>query len=74
MRSLAIVAALASLAVAELQFPFKLPAFMQKEEIVAPKTIAIVGAGAGGSSAAFWISLARERYVYFSSVLGGAYR
>lgn len=60
---LVLLSALASVAIAELQFPFKLPTFMHGEE-TASKTIAIVGAGAGGSSAAFWISLARERYVY----------
>ncbi|KAI6136960.1 Prenylcysteine lyase-domain-containing protein [Pisolithus sp. B1] len=53
-----------------LQFPFKLPFFKQKEELLienqltAPVTprIAIVGAGAAGSSAAFWISKAKERF------------
>ncbi|KAI6005036.1 Prenylcysteine lyase-domain-containing protein [Pisolithus orientalis] len=53
-----------------LQFPFKLPFFKQKVDVltdnqVAPQVtprIAIVGAGAAGSSAAFWISKAKERF------------
>ena len=52
------------------QFPFKVP-FLDwnvsaglVEETVLNNTprIAIIGAGAGGSSAAFWISKAKERY------------
>ncbi|KAI6032073.1 FAD/NAD(P)-binding domain-containing protein [Pisolithus microcarpus] len=50
-----------------LQFPFKLPFFKQKEDLLADNQvvtprIAIVGAGAAGSSAAFWISKAKERF------------
>ncbi|KAI6045180.1 FAD/NAD(P)-binding domain-containing protein [Pisolithus marmoratus] len=53
-----------------LQLPFKLPFFKSKEDVltdnqVAPEVtprIAIVGAGAAGSSAAFWISKAKERF------------
>ncbi|KAG1716771.1 hypothetical protein ID866_369 [Astraeus odoratus] len=53
----------------QLQLPFKLPFFKHKEEVeleqlavdVTPR-IAIIGAGAGGSSAAFWISKAKERF------------
>lgn len=52
-----------------LQLPFKLPFFKQKEALtigqlepdVTPR-IAIIGAGAGGSSAAFWISKAKQRF------------
>jgi len=49
------------------QLPFSVPFFKQKEsayveQAQAPPRIAIIGAGAGGSSAAFWISKARERY------------
>ncbi|KAF8203830.1 Prenylcysteine lyase-domain-containing protein [Pholiota molesta] len=53
------------------QFPFKVPEFFsskipltQVEETVVSTTprIAIIGAGAGGSSAAFWISKAKERF------------
>ncbi|KAI0635392.1 Prenylcysteine lyase-domain-containing protein [Trametes polyzona] len=56
------------------QLPFKLPFFSRGqqeplttpqfpgEETVVPNRIAIVGAGAGGSSAAFWIAKAKERY------------
>jgi prenylcysteine oxidase/farnesylcysteine lyase len=49
------------------QFPFSVPFFKSTESVyieqaqVSPR-IAIIGAGAGGSSAAFWISKARERY------------
>ena len=53
-----------------LQFPFKVP-FLDwnvsagLEDGTIPNhtpRIAIIGAGAGGSSAAFWISKAKERY------------
>lgn len=49
------------------QFPFKLPftgGVVSPEVVVVPKSprVAIVGAGAGGSSAAFWISKAKERF------------
>jgi len=55
-----------------LQFPFKVPFFdwnvsvgSDDEAVLnvnnTPR-IAIIGAGAGGSSAAFWISKAKERY------------
>jgi len=64
MRSLAIAATLATAVVAELQFPFKFPFMQSNNEEMAPKTIAIIGAGAGGSSAAYWIHLARDRYVF----------
>ena len=55
------------------QLPFKLPFFsrgqqepltslqLPAEDTVVPNRIAIIGAGAGGSSAAFWIAKARER-------------
>lgn len=55
----------------QIQFPFKVPEFFsskipltQVEEAIVSTTpqIAIIGAGAGGSSAAFWISKARERF------------
>lgn len=55
----------------QIQFPFKVPEFFsskiplnQVEEAVVSTTprIAIIGAGAGGSSAAFWISKAKERF------------
>ena len=56
------------------QFPFKLPFFSNAAtqeplavpevpaETTVPNRIAIIGAGAGGSSAAFWIGKAKERY------------
>jgi len=34
----------------------------EKPAVVATPRVAIIGAGAGGSSAAFWISKAKERY------------
>lgn len=51
-----------------LQLPFKVPFFFSKklEQVanVQPinNKVAIIGAGAGGSSAAFWIGKARERF------------
>lgn len=53
------------------QLPFSLPFFKTKGIAVYPESpadasttprIAIIGAGAGGSSAAFWISKAKERF------------
>jgi prenylcysteine oxidase/farnesylcysteine lyase len=50
------------------QLPFRIPFLQVKEDhLVAsseikPARIAVVGAGAGGSSAAFWISKAKERF------------
>ncbi|KAK0208424.1 Prenylcysteine lyase-domain-containing protein [Desarmillaria ectypa] len=46
------------------QFPFKVPFLKNKldDDATAPPRIAIIGAGAGGSSAAFWISKAKERF------------
>lgn len=58
------------------QLPFKLPFFSGvgattqeplgipevPVETAVPNRIAIIGAGAGGSSAAFWISKAKERF------------
>ena len=49
------------------QLPFKLPftgSVVTPEVVIVPKPprVAIVGAGAGGSSAAFWISKAKERF------------
>ncbi|KAG2753348.1 FAD/NAD(P)-binding domain-containing protein [Suillus brevipes Sb2] len=49
------------------QFPFSIPLFKSKDTAhieqhqVSPR-IAIIGAGAGGSSAAFWISKAKEKF------------
>lgn len=50
------------------QFPFKLPflkstqTILVEEQVVnATPRIAIIGAGAAGSSAAFWISKAKQR-------------
>jgi prenylcysteine oxidase/farnesylcysteine lyase len=54
-----------------LQFPFKLPVFFSSNVATQltdslgslnVSRVAIVGAGAGGSSAAFWISKAKERF------------
>jgi prenylcysteine oxidase/farnesylcysteine lyase len=49
-----------------LQFPFNFPFFRPKDTdpVSTHDTprIAIIGAGAGGSSAAFWISKAKERF------------
>lgn len=52
------------------QLPFKVPFFtstqtlfeVQEPSVVETPRIAIIGAGAGGSSAAFWISKAKERF------------
>ncbi|KAH7883946.1 FAD/NAD(P)-binding domain-containing protein [Phlebopus sp. FC_14] len=51
------------------QLPFKLPFFKSTEGIVAEleaaksaPRIAVIGAGAAGSSAAFWISKAKQRF------------
>lgn len=57
-------------AVQAFQLPFHIPKFFsshvisQPEEPLAPTSprIAIIGAGAGGSSAAFWIAKAKERF------------
>ncbi|KAG2070713.1 FAD/NAD(P)-binding domain-containing protein [Suillus decipiens] len=50
-----------------LQFPFSIPLFKLKEtphieQVHVSPRIAIIGAGAGGSSAAFWISKAKARF------------
>jgi prenylcysteine oxidase / farnesylcysteine lyase len=54
------------------QLPFRIPFFSNPSDVqqtldstpgaAATPRIAIVGAGAGGSSAAFWIGKARERW------------
>jgi prenylcysteine oxidase / farnesylcysteine lyase len=52
------------------QLPFKVPFFtatqtgfeIEEPSIVESSRVAIIGAGAGGSSAAFWISKAKERF------------
>jgi prenylcysteine oxidase / farnesylcysteine lyase len=52
------------------QFPFKVPFItnaptpfdVEEPSIVESPRVAIIGAGAAGSSAAFWISKAKERY------------
>lgn len=52
------------------QLPFRVPFFTKNESIAEVEQpvvakiprIAIIGAGAGGSSAAFWISKAKERF------------
>lgn len=52
------------------QLPFHLPFFTRNQTLVKPfehvvndiPRVAIIGAGAGGSSAAFWISKAKERF------------
>jgi prenylcysteine oxidase/farnesylcysteine lyase len=49
------------------QFPFNIPLFKSKdsahiEQPHGSPRIAIIGAGAGGSSAAFWISKAKEKF------------
>ncbi|KAF8973540.1 Prenylcysteine lyase-domain-containing protein [Flammula alnicola] len=55
----------------QIQFPFKVPKLFSSNSLLpeaedAPVSgtsrIAIIGAGAGGSSAAFWISKAKERF------------
>ncbi|KAF4623348.1 hypothetical protein D9613_002063 [Agrocybe pediades] len=66
-----LVATLAATANA-FQLPFSIPKLFSsklilptpEQEVVGPTTprIAIIGAGAGGSSAAFWISKAKERF------------
>lgn len=40
----------------------EVPKLMPKSSYDASKTVAIIGAGAGGASAAFFISKAKERY------------
>ncbi|KAK0506014.1 Prenylcysteine lyase-domain-containing protein [Armillaria luteobubalina] len=44
--------------------PFKVPFLKNKldDDVTTPPRIAIIGAGAAGSSAAFWISKAKERF------------
>ena len=55
------------LACSAFQLPFKVP-FLSSNSLVEPEApsgtprIAIIGAGAGGSSAAFWIAKAKERF------------
>ncbi|KAG5339896.1 hypothetical protein C0989_003043 [Termitomyces sp. Mn162] len=53
------------------QLPFHLPFFTRNESLTKPTEhvvindvprVAVIGAGAGGSSAAFWISKAKERF------------
>lgn len=53
------------------QLPFELPSFFKSKQAVinvveetpaATARVAIIGAGAGGSSAAFWIGKAKERF------------
>lgn len=53
------------------QLPFKIPFFnkqtiradvVRELSVAGTPRIAIIGAGAGGSSAAFWISKAKERF------------
>lgn len=52
------------------QLPFKVPFFttpqtrleVVESSVVESQRVAIIGAGAGGSSAAFWISKAKERF------------
>lgn len=51
------------------QLPFQLPFFKSKidvlelePELSSTPRIAIIGAGAGGTSAAFWISKAKQRF------------
>ncbi len=51
------------------QFPFTIPGIFKvypsvPEPVTSPAThrIAIIGAGAGGTSAAFWLSKAKERF------------
>ncbi|KAH7930566.1 FAD/NAD(P)-binding domain-containing protein [Leucogyrophana mollusca] len=66
MRRLILYSLLVSSAFA-FQLPFKVPFFKSKTAIVSESAqgtprIAIIGAGAGGSSAAFWISKAKERF------------
>ena len=69
MRSLSIsLVLLVSGASFAFQLPFEFPFFGFKQSLapLQPEDttfrIAIIGAGAGGSSAAFWISKAKERY------------
>ncbi|EIN13466.1 FAD/NAD(P)-binding domain-containing protein [Punctularia strigosozonata HHB-11173 SS5] len=68
---LAIALLATSSAVNAFQLPFRLPFFsnptdvqhtLESEPVNVTPRIAIVGAGAGGSSAAFWISKAKERW------------
>lgn len=52
------------------QLSFKVPFFtstqtrfeVEESSVVETPRVAIIGAGAGGSSAAFWISKAKERF------------
>jgi prenylcysteine oxidase/farnesylcysteine lyase len=49
------------------QLPFNIPFLKTKGPVAdtppeGPPRIAIIGAGAGGSSAAFWLSKAKERF------------
>lgn len=55
-------------AISAFQLPFKLPFFNNHsgQQLLQPANttprVAIIGAGAGGASAAFWISKAKERF------------
>ncbi|KAF8656393.1 hypothetical protein AX16_002578 [Volvariella volvacea WC 439] len=70
MRSLPLVLLLPTACLGAFQLPFSIPDFL-KSAVPATETsnagsplprVAIIGAGAGGSSAAFWISKAKERF------------
>ncbi|KAF5384742.1 hypothetical protein D9757_006250 [Collybiopsis confluens] len=67
MRSAVLIASLVSTSLA-LQLPFKVPFFQSSlapeddEPAAGSPKVAIVGAGAAGTSAAFWISKAQERF------------
>lgn len=54
-------ALLAATACDAYQLPFRIPFFSDEPEVTG-KRVAVIGAGASGSSAAFWISKARDRY------------
>jgi prenylcysteine oxidase/farnesylcysteine lyase len=71
MRSIALLALIAAPLCHAFQLPFDLgniwptkPQFPLSLDLVPPRSprIAIIGAGAGGSSAAFWIAKAKERH------------
>ncbi|KAF7306595.1 Prenylcysteine lyase [Mycena indigotica] len=67
MRLTPFLAALPAANAAAFQLPFKIPFFQSnKQEFQLPTNsetrIAIIGAGAAGSSAAYWISKAQERF------------
>jgi prenylcysteine oxidase/farnesylcysteine lyase len=68
MRSVILLSLVSSTVALQLQLPFKVPFFQSTfspqddEPVRGTPRVAIIGAGAAGSSASFWISKAKERF------------